>query len=225
MNYKKTHTVIVVTLALLFLTTSCKQSSAQESWSIYSFSNICSFRIPNTMELRDPDSKVGVFINEAVNRISIEFGQTIANRKITFQPRGMNSSDREEVIKATSLYSRIIVADIIDDDIPSQQYVASLTSEEIDEVEAIFKDDVESLARQLNVTVDWVSFRREKIAGKYALVSVYKRPSQKGGLTYVEEYKFFMKTHLLRITLSYREDESKLWKDDFSNIMETLSFN
>lgn len=89
------------------------------------------------MELRDPDSKVGVFINEAVNRISIELGQTIASREIKFQPRGMNSSDREEVIKATSLYSRIVVADIIDDDISSQQDVASLTSEEIDEVEAI----------------------------------------------------------------------------------------
>lgn len=202
------------------------QVFGQKNWDIYTFGNICSFRIPPTLELRNIDAGTGKVFNKAVDQLSIKYGQTPADREMKFQPKGLNSNNKEDVAKATAVYSRILIADL-NGDFPAQNDIAKLTIADIKEIDAIFKKDVIKYFSYSNSDqkVEWFPLTRIKVDGKYALVSTYKRPSINGGCVYVREYKFFLTAHLLRITISYRENESYLWKQDFDKFISTLSFN
>lgn len=219
MNYRA---IIITILVLLF---QC-QAFGQEGWSIYTFGDICSFRIPPTMELRDVDSRMGTIFNELVNQYSIIFGENPADREIKFQPKGINSGDEELVKKATSVYSRILIADF-SGDFPSQSDVEKATIADIKKVDEVFKKQVvESFSYYgPGQKIEWFPLKRVKIDGKYALVSTYKRLSLKGGLVKVREYKFFLTDHLVRITVSYRESESSLWEQDLDSFINSLKFN
>lgn len=70
----------------------------------------------------------------------------------------------------------------------------------------------------------WYPLKRVKVGTKWALLSTYRRGGL-NGTVFVQEYKFFFKTYLLRFTLSYREKEKNIWMDDLSKVMSTLSFN
>lgn len=202
------------------------QVFGQENWDIYTFGNICSFRIPPTMELRNIDVGTGMILNKVADQLSIQFGQFPADREIKFQPKGLNSSNKEDIAKSTEVYSRILIADL-NGDFPTQRDIAEATIADIREIDAIFKKDaIETFSRFNPVQkLEWFPLTRIKVDGKYALVSTYRRPSPKGGSVYVREYKFFLTTHLLRITTSYRENESSLWELDFDSFMGTLKFN
>lgn len=217
------HRAIIVTIFIILF--QC-QVFGQENWDIYTFGNICSFRIPPTMELRDIDSEAGMVLNKLVNNFSIRFGENLADREIKFQPKGLNSTDKELVKKATSVYSRIIIADL-NGDFPTQSDIAKATNNEIKEIDAIFKNQaIESFSLfGLGQTIKWFPLKRVRIDGKYALRSMYKRPSPKGGFVNVREYMFFFTDHLVRITVSYRESESSLWKKDLDTFLSSLRFN
>lgn len=198
----------------------------QENWNIYTFGNICSFRIPPTMELRDLDSESGMVLNKLVNQFSIRFGQYPADREIKFQPKGLNSNNQELFNKATAIYSRILIADLFGD-FPTQNDIAKASVSDIKEIDAMFKKQaLESFDCICpSQKLEWFPLKRVRIDGRYALVSRYKRPSPKGGLVYVREYKFFFSNHLIRITVSYRESESDLWKQDLDTFISSIRFN
>lgn len=214
---------VIITI-IFFLTAS--QVLAQKDWDIYTFGNICSFRIPPTMELRDTISRSGISLNKTVNQVSIALGEIPADREIKFQPKGINSSNKEEVAKATTIYSRILIADF-NGNFPTQRDVENATNEDIQKINATFRNQAIQSFSYLypKEKIVWLPLTRVKIGGKYSLISRYKRPSPKGGFVYVREYKFFLTTHLLRIIVSYRENESHLWKADLDKFISTLSFN
>lgn len=204
----------------------CGNGFAQKYWELYTFGNICSFRVPPILEMRDLDSDLGHTYNEAINSFCIALGQTPAERKVTFQPEGMDSDDPEKFSWATSVYARIIVEDL-EDEYPSQRDIATATAADMRGINALFKKEaIESCSFFCEPKdIVWYPLLRTKIGGKYALVSRYKRPSLEGGMVYVRIYKFFFATHLLRFIVSYRERESALWKKDLDKFIGTLSFN
>lgn len=199
---------------------------AQSDWNIYSFGKICSFRVPNTMELRSPNSSSGIIINQCINSCRIMYGESLPDVEIKFQPVGMNSNNKQDVINATNKYARILFADI-KQDLLSQQDVARLTQNDIKQIEREWKRDAQEGLKSINPNSIVTNFTltKKKISGKYALVSSYRRNSSIGTFTLVKEYKFFLKGHLLRITISYRENERELWENDLSRVINTLSFN
>lgn len=217
------HRAILVTIFIFLF--QC-QVFGQENWDIYTFGNICSFRIPPTMELRDIDSEAGMVLNKLVNKFLIRFGDNLADREIKFQPKGLNSTDKELVKKATSVYSRILIADF-NGDFPTQNDIAKATNTDIKEIDAIFKKQaIESFSLfGTGQTIKWFPLKRVKVDGKYALLSMYKRTSPKGGFVNVKEYKFFFTDHLVTITVSYREIETSLWKQDLDTFLSSLRFN
>ena len=194
---------------------------AQSEWPIYAYSNICTFRVPRTLELRDPYSVLGEFTQSFKEYYQMNFKD-----EIVFQQSGLNSDDFDVVKKATPLYARIIIRCVPMNGI-DQKMVASATQSDIKELGELWKKDVMQIFS--GPDFKWYSVTREKIGGKYVLIKKYQRPaalnSSDGSPVYVEEYNFFLTGKLISFTLSYRLSESKLWKVDFSNIMNTLSFN
>ena len=111
------------------------------------------------------------------------------------------------------------------DDI-DQSDVAGLTQYEIDELDKTWKQEYMTYLNGPDFI--WYKLTRKIIAGKYALVTKYQRGAAydaNNGPVIVEEFKFFLDGKLLRFTLSYRLKDSHIWKNDFSKIMSTLSFN
>ena len=193
---------------------------AQSEWPIYAYSNICTFRAPRTLELRDPYSVLGEFTQSFKEYYQMNFKD-----EIVFQQSGLNSDDFDVVKKATPLYARIMIRCIPMNGI-DQKMVASATQSDINEIGELWKKDVMQIFS--GPDFKWYPVARKKVGGKYALITRYQRPGASngnGGPVYVEEYKFFLTGKLIRFTLSYRLSESNLWKMDFSNIMNTLSFN
>ena len=199
---------------------------AQSDWNIYSFGKICSFRVPNTMELRSPDSWSGVIIDQCINSCRIEYGESIPEVEIKFQPVGMNSDNKQDIFNATKKYARILFADIKQDYL-TQQDVARLTPNDIKQIEREWKKETQEGIKSIipNGVISFYSLSKKKISGKYALVSSYRRNSSAGTFTIVKEYKFFIKDHLLRVTISYRENERYIWENDLTKVINTLSFN
>ena len=193
---------------------------AQSEWPIYAYSNICTFRVPRSLELRDPYSVLGEFTQSFKEYYQMNFED-----EIVFQQSGLNSDNLEVVKQATPLYARIIIRCIPVNGI-DQKTVASGTQADINELGELWKKDV--MQYFSGPDFKWYPVTRKKIGGKYALITRYQRPGafdNIGGPVYVEEYKFFLTGKLIRFTLSYRLSESNRWKEDFSNIMNTLSFN
>ena len=193
---------------------------AQSEWPIYAYGNICSFRVPRTLELRDPYSVLGEFTQSYKEYYQMNFDD-----EIVFQQSGLNSDDLDVAKQASPLYARIIIRCIPMQGI-DQNMVASGTQADIKELGELWKKDI--MQYFSGPDFKWYPVIRKKIGGKYALIMRYQRPGAFDNLqgpVYVEEYKFFLTGRLIRFTLSYRLSESNRWKTDFSKIINTLSFN
>lgn len=214
---------VFVILALCF----CEISLfAQSDWDTYKFADICSFKIPQTMEMRNPDSAFGTVVNRLVREIEIEFDQTLPDKEIKFQQKGLNSEDEEVHKKASSLYARILVADILMDSEINQSNIPLLTAKELEFIDKTWKKECLDIYRMLNPNGSfvWYPLKRQKFGGNWAFVTSYRRESLATGTTFIKEYKFFFRKHMLRFTISYRDSEKDIWAEDFSKIMQTLRF-
>lgn len=202
---------------------------AQADWNTYKLGNVCSFKIPSTMELRDGGSEFGNFANDMTKTLAVVFGKeesVLAEMK--FQQAGMKSDDVEVHRKATFLYARILVDDIYLDEKIGQSDVLSLTAEDLKILNNEWKDEAQSDYRMLNPkgAFVWYPLKRSRFGGKWALVESYRRqgPGLNASMVFVRRYNFFLGKHMLRFTISYRDSEKELWADDLSKVMQTLRF-
>ena len=205
----------------------CLHISAQDinTWNEYKFGDYCSLRIPNTLELRDETTTTGKFIDMNVNRFSLKFGIDTPNKRIVFQPAGMNSDDIQVVRTATSVYARVIVELTSSDGVTASD-IDNATESDLKEVNDIFYESYLTDLKMMGQSVEqfqWFQLKRIKYSGKNALVLHFKRPGLQGTVD-VKEYRFFMRGQQLRIVISYRDSEKTRWTSDFAKIMSTIKF-
>lgn len=205
----------------------CMVLNAQnnDTWKNYSFGNLCTLSIPNTLELRDASSATGKFIDKGVQRFSLKFGVETSNKKIIFQPVGLNSGDPKLVNAASDKYARVIIETFVENDITPSD-IDNASESDITELNTIFYEnylaDVKSMGKSSD-QFQWFPLKRQKFSGKNALVLHFKRPGV-NGLVDVKEYRFFLRGQQLRIVISYRETAKDTYAVDFANIMSTLKF-
>ncbi len=210
-------------LSLLVLFFFCSNGIAQRKWLQYSFGETCTFFIPETFELRNQDCAFGQFVNERVKEVDKELGEDYTNRKIVFQPIGLN----EGLINASSTYARIVVSTCTISPSINQMTIKQLTPKAISAVEQNMKNVKMQTFHEMapsGAKIIWQSFKRTLIGGKYALVSSYRQSSPQGGFTAVKEYKFFFGSHYLFIMTMYRESENEKWANDIATFIRTLQF-
>lgn len=205
----------------------CMVLNAQnnDTWTEYSFGDICSLSIPNTMELRDLSSTTGKFLDKGVRRCSIKFGVEASSKKIVFQPEGLNSDLPALVHEATEIYARVIVEMISSNGITAFD-IDNASASDISELNTIFYESYSADVKKMSKTPEqfqWFPLKRQKFSGKNALVLHFKRPGV-NGLVDVKEYRFFLRGQQLRIVISYRETAKDTYAVDFANIMSTIKF-
>ena len=216
---------LISVLSFISIMFNIQAVEAQNQWPIYVLDGVCSFRIPTTLEIRHLDSPLARVMEKQKNKFLISFGTNLPNHELVFQPIGMNSSDKTTFNQAAALYARVLVDKFVSD-FPSQEDIRTCPKEVLDELDKAWRIESETSMKALFKSNDfsWYSLKRVKVGTKWALLSTYRRGGL-NGTVFVQEYKFFFKTYLLRFTLSYREKEKNIWMDDLSKVMSTLSFN
>ena len=104
-------------------------------WETYSIPNVCSFKVPSTMEVRLPDSFFGRFV-KSVHQSS--FYEMICNEcdlffeeaQIVLQPKGLNGDPfSNEFRDANNSYGRIIFKFAYDDFLTQEDLATVVPSE------------------------------------------------------------------------------------------------
>ena len=130
----------------------------QSDWTIYSYGNICTFRIPHTLELRDKSSIVGSCFENAKKYWNLHHED-----EIVFQPVGGNSGEKDNIKKMVSSYARVMIRCVPTEDI-YQSDVAGLSQYEIDELNEIWKQGIMNFLSGPDFI--WYKLTRKNIAGK-----------------------------------------------------------
>lgn len=203
-----------------------------DDWSTYSIPDVCSFKVPPTMEVRLEDSFQGRFV-KSMHQSS--FFEMLCNEcdlfyeeaKLVLQPKGLNSDPfSDEFREAHNNYGRIIFR-FSYNDILSQEDIADLAPSELTLLDSMWRKEVkESLDcigkySGFKGSFAWYPLRKENYNGLSALVTEYDRPGASVE-THVREYKFFYKGKYLLITTSYNQKHEAKYKDDFMTFMQLL---
>lgn len=223
------------TIILLLIYTGCIYAQSNPTdWETYSIPNVCSFKVPPTMEVRLEDSFHGRFV-KSVHQSS--FYEMLCNEcdiffeeaKLVLQPKGLNGDPfSDEYQNANNSYGRIIFR-FSYNDILSQEDIKDINPSELRILDTMWRSEVEKGLECMGQyysgftgTFKWYPLRKENYSGLSALVVEYDRPGT-GVETHVREYKFFYKDRFLLITTSYNLKQEVKYKEDFKTFMKLLS--
>lgn len=223
-------------LAVFLLTITINKSHAQSipsGWETYSIPGVCSFAIPNTMEVRLEDSFQGRFV-KSIHQSS--FFEMLCNEcdlffeeaKLVLQPKGMNSDPfSDEYRDANNSYGRIIFK-FSYNDILSQEDIRDAAPSELSILDTMWRNEVKKglecmgqYYTDFTGSFKWYPLRKENYSDLSALVTEYDRPGT-GAETHVREYKFFYSGRFLRITTSYNLSQEEKYREYFKIFMQLM---
>ena len=202
---------------LLFLLFSI--SCFSQDWDKVTMKNVCSFRLPKTMEVRKESSLPdrGVKQLHKINEWSYN------TDRITLQPQGMDAG----IKTATFLYGRIIIS-IEEGNKGDFTVIEKMPRNDIELVKYMMVEMFLENSKKYGVGVlNITPVEIKKIGGKSAFYYSYNRnSSQKGNSSvFVQVYRILDDDKAIEITLSYRQSEKSIWHTDFNKFINSIIFN
>lgn len=203
MRRKYQHRILIALLLLAtpFYGLYSQTNSAEGEWETYSIPEVCSFAIPNTLEVRSNESFYGKFVKAMYQSSLFEMlcddcDLFLDQYSIVLEPKGLNDSPKsDEYHKASQSYARIMLHFSYDEII--QEDIVELTESDLRELDQIWcneiKREYDCLYENIPTSgqLKWYPLSKKSISGLQALVVKYDRPALEGGDTHVEIYKIF----------------------------------
>ena len=211
------------TVSFLILTVSLNASTA--NWQTVSMPNICTFKIPSSMEIQSGViKKFSDKLYKEILELPIDPNRVIAQQK------HLNKANK----KAFKSYARIIVDTEYgrkgDYEKISTQYTASKF--ELRELNGIFRQEVETEFENINAKgkmimqlLSWYPTKLVQINGVSMIHIRYSRTVNNGPEVLVNMYIVQNNDRMHRITISYRLQNTKLYKNDLAKVINTFKFN
>ncbi len=206
--------------------------SIPSGWVTYSIHGVCSFAIPNTMEVRLENSFHSRFV-KSVHQSSFyemlcnECDLFLEEAKLVLQPKGLNEDPfSDDYRNANKSYGRIII-NFSYDDFLLQEDVRELAPSELTVLDTLWrnrmKEGLECMDKcaSFKGSFTWYPFRKENFCGLSALVEEYNRPGTDIE-THVRCHIFFYDGKCLKVTTSYNLKHEEKYKDDFKTFMQLL---
>ena len=191
----------------------------QNNWKTVSIPNICTFTIPPKMELRDKNS----FDEKLFNNLMEPYYNIKPNiNRVVIQPRGFKSND----YLATELYSRIIVE--FEEGDFSDFNISEFTKSDLAEITLFYKEVIQTEADEFNISIKKISNTiLKKIGNNQALYYSYTRGAAIADKSdvFVAVYNLFLGNKTVKVTVSFRESEAGIWRNDFEKSIQSFSFN
>ena len=187
--------------------------SPPDNWNKYIIAKSCVISLPPTVELRNKDDEY----TKQLKNIRWN-GYKINDKNVVFQQKGLSANLKS----AYNTYCRVIV------NIQKGNPGDFLHKNEFEKLNLDDIHDFQDLAKQNssgyeiigNPTVRWI-----RIEDIYGIETKYVRKGENNLHTCVSCYYFFDNDEMINIILSYRKEDSKMWAEDFSNIVKTFKWN
>lgn len=204
--------IVFITISLSLFT------QTQNNWETVSIHNICTFKIPPKMELREKNS----FDEKSIKNIMERYYEVKPNiNRVIIQPKGFENND----YLAIEFYSRIIVEFEKGDF--KEFNISEFTKSDLAEINLFYKEVVQTDADKFKISISKISNTiLKKIGNNLALYYSYTRGSAAGKSdVLVAVYNLFLGDKAVKVTVSYRESEAGIWRNEFEKCIQSFSFN
>lgn len=188
----------------------------------YNIPSLGQISIPTNMELQAGKYKE---LNKEYRQVfSDQTGlvlQLTGNEHI-FQPRGINNFDKN----ALAIYARVIVETDIGKygDYLRVSSPYSLSSGELSQISRETYNEMQSSLSPINIKIiRWDGVRPVKVNNQNALEVSYSRQLNNNPYVVVKIYHFQNNDRGHRLTVSYRQEDEKLWKPLFDKTLNSLT--
>lgn len=184
--------------------------SPPESWDKYTINNAFSISVPSTVELRHEYDPYTRRLNE--------LGFVCNSNNIVFQQKGLSNKDPE----AYKHYCRIMIMHAVGN---AGDFLHSYEAEHIDyEAKQFLKELVLSELGPNSLlgepTFEWICIGTTK-----AIEIKYRRTGNDNNTTACTMYLLFNYDEMVKMIISYREQEKNIWLPDLNNVIKTFKWN
>lgn len=180
-----------------------------QSWTRYYINKSFSISVPNSVELRNE--------YDVYTRSLEELGYSYDYDVMVFQQKGLSSKSSQ----AMQHYCRIMILHGVGN---ADDFLRSNQIEAID-------DETKSVLRDLVVTelagfdlLGEPSYQWIDINGIKAMEIKYRRSGTNDNTTHCSMYLLFNYDEMVKMVVSYREQEKKLWVPDLDNVIKTFKW-
>lgn len=176
---------------------------------VYKLNDVGYITIPEEMELQE-----GIYKKMVEENIKL-YNFEISENRIVFQQKGLNKFNQ----KGFQSYARII----IETEYGNFDKDIFMTSQELKEANTIMRNSVYQNFKNTNLKlISWYGTSVTSINGKSALKVSYLRQLSSNPYVIVNMYIIpnGSKKHI--ITLSYRQNEEKIWKPIYSKVLKSI---
>ena len=220
----------VISLSVLFILFSITDALAAvkyTGWQTIIVPGVYSFQIPPTMEIQG--GKYKKFNDEVKKEMFKKYPELtpfISDEKesVIVQQQGLNNKESSALKK----YARILVSYSVEQNDDTYDYLHKTFPASDNEVVAIGEAWRDSINQTGAITIQkWYPSKKVKINDYHAICYKYIRKSNTPGVTspvFVVMYNFFNKNMSYTVTISYRQSEEKLWKNDLEKAINTFTF-
>lgn len=226
----KTRTNSIFLILWLFVLVLTTEAVAAPKWKEIEIPGICSLQMPPTMEIQSQEYKDDTVAS--ANPDLLRIYSPNANL-LTIQQKGLNKRDP----KALKQYARVIfkISEVgARGDFPNKEFkdtFLSLSKNDLHEISENLKElTIEEMKPYvekglLGKIIKWDGFSIASVGGLSAMKLNYTREGLHGNSSVAAtSYAIPMDYFMLNITLSYRINESKIWKDDIGRIISSIRF-
>ena len=193
-----------------------------KNWTTYRIAGAFVLSVPNTMELKDTSLQTRTLksTNGRLQKEIIRFIDGSVERdlsEIVFQQKGLAAKERQ----ALDTYCRIMIQVTkgrVGDYLKSYEY-GELTAEDVRAFQELARQSTGGFEVIGTPQVRWI--RLENI---YGIEIEHIRKGVEQYRTHVFTYFFFNADKMANIILSYRQEDSSKWEEDFSNVIKTFKW-
>jgi hypothetical protein len=188
-------------------------------WKRIKIIDIASIDLPPGMEIQGKNFKE--LTNKLKSIAKKEWDIEFAEPKMIFQPKGVNSSERESLSK----YARVMyeITNGNAGDYQKLTEVLSMSTAELDELNIYLKNQfIEEFKKSPLRIIEWYPIQIIEVNGMSALYISYKRQLSDKPFVHVDTYKFFDYDKIHSLTLSYRISEKDLWKTKLDQSLKSF---
>jgi len=216
-------TRLMKSLLLLFFW-SAQLFSSTNNWQKVSIPTICTFKIPNSMEIQAGTFKEQT--DDLYKKMQIPFNES----SVVIQQKQLNEYNK----KAFQNFARILVETDYGNpgDYENISTRIKASKVELRELDNIFKKEVEESFYKINSTgtmnmklLSWTPVSIVQINGVSMIKLQYTRTVNNAPAALVNLFVVQNNDRMHWITVSYRQVDANLWKNDLDKVIYTFKFN
>jgi len=198
------------------------EENIPDDWHTIQIKDLGLIAIPNTLEVREDGSTIDI-VNKGSKAIIYELSNITernSESNLVIQQKGLNEASKESF----SSYARIMINiyNLEEGSFPKRYEKLNLSDDDLEEIKNKSLESLNEAASLWNVEFRETTIEDVQVNRMNAVKVTFVRSLSGNPEVYREQYTFLNSNQMVEIILSYRINESEMWKEDFSKIINTF---